>query len=288
MNESYGDIRQTSGAEHWKHFEKAWQALITYTYLGKTTPGLDLGATEVQMPLRHDMRNAAGGIMAAPLCIVAPEADWSDEECVPAPLIMTYEVLDPAVDVKRLAVVRDPISIGRTLGFSRSRVVDYDNRDRVIAISSGTSASLGDVPEGFYLVDNPPNDAADSPDLPPLRDVFRVVEQGENRHVIEKVIPELATPHSALHLGPINVALETAGIAALERAAGPGPFQVWHYSVMMMKAGYTGPFIASARVVNPAGPVFGVEMTMVDEGAKGDKPRIIATANASFRRAEAG
>jgi len=29
-------------------------------------------------------------------------------------------------------------------------------------------------------------------------------------------------------------------------------------------------------------------MTMVDEGAKGDKPRIIATANASFRRAEAG
>src|SRR4029079_10762135 len=109
MNESYGDIRQTSGAEHWKHFEKAWQALITYTHLGKTTPGLDLGATEVQMPLRHDMRNAAGGIMAAPLCIIAPEADWSDEECVPAPLIMTYEVLDPAVDVKRLAVVRDPI-----------------------------------------------------------------------------------------------------------------------------------------------------------------------------------
>jgi len=285
MNESFGDIRETNGADHWKHFEKSWQALITYTYLGKTTPGLDLGATEIQMPLRHDMRNAAGGIMATPLCVIAPEANWADDECVPAPVIMTYEILDPAVDVKRLKVIRDTISIGRTLGFSRSRVVDYDNPERVIALSSGTSASLGDVPPGFYLVDNPVNDARDSPDLPPLAQVFGVVEEGENRHVIAKVTPQLATPHSALHQGPINVALEAAAVAALERAAGPGAYQVWNYSVMMMKAGYTGPFVASATVINPAGPVFGVEMTMIDEGAKGDKPRIMATANASFRRA---
>ena len=283
MNESYGDIRETNGAEHWKHFEKSWQALITYTYLGKTTEGLDLGVTETQMPLRHDMRNAAGGIMAAPLCVLAPEADWADDECVPAPVIMTYEVLDPALDVKRLTVVRDTISIGRTLGFSRSRVVDADNRERVIAISSGTSASLGDVPPGFYKVDNPVNNAPDSPDLPPLRDVFGVTRQGENRLVIEKVTPELATPHSALHQGPINIAMEAAAMDALEREAGPGAYQVQSYSVMMVKPGYKGPFVASATVLNPAGPVFGVEMKLVDEGANG---RVMATANASFRRAE--
>ena len=283
MNESYGDIRETSGAAHWQHFAKAWQGLITYTYLGKTTAGLDLGVDETQMPLRHDMRNAAGGIMAAPLCVLAPEADWSDDECVPAPVIMTYEVIDPGLDVKRLTVIRQPASIGRTLGFSRSRVVDYDNRERVIALSSGMSVTLGDVPEGFFKVDNPVNDLADSPDLPPLSEVFGVVSEGDNRHVIAKVTPELATPHSALHQGPINVALETAGIAALEAAAGPGPYQVWTYSVMMVKPGYKGPFVASARVANPHGPVFGVEMSLVDEGANG---RVMAMANASFRRAE--
>jgi Uncharacterized protein, possibly involved in aromatic compounds catabolism len=282
MNESHGDIRETSGIDHWKHFEKAWQALITYTYLGKTTEGLDLGVSETQMPLRHDMRNAAGGITAFPLCVLAPEADWADDECVPAPVIMTYEILDPGHDVKRLTVLRDRASVGRTMGFSHSRIVDYDNHNRVIALSSGMSVTLGDVPPGFYKVDNPVNDAADTPDLPPLSKVFRVIEQGENRHVIEKVIPELATPHSALHQGPINVALETAGVAALERAAGPGPYQVWSYSVMMIKPGYQGPFVASAKVINPAGPVFGVEMSLIDEGANG---RLMATANATFRKA---
>ena len=38
------------------------------------------------MALRHDMRNAAGGIMAAPLCIFTPEAGgMNDDEDVPEP-----------------------------------------------------------------------------------------------------------------------------------------------------------------------------------------------------------
>jgi len=35
------------------------------------------------MPLRHDMRNATGGILAAPLCIAAPEPYWLDDAVVP-------------------------------------------------------------------------------------------------------------------------------------------------------------------------------------------------------------
>jgi hypothetical protein len=73
-----------SPEEHWKHFEKAWVALKSYTYLGKGTPVLDLGVDRETMPLRHDMRNSTGGITAAPLCIVAPEPYWRDDECVPA------------------------------------------------------------------------------------------------------------------------------------------------------------------------------------------------------------
>jgi len=152
-NEAYGDIRLMSPEEHWKHFEKSWVALKSYTYLGKPTPFLDTGAEKEEMPLRHDMRNSTGGITAAPLCILSPEAYWRDDECVPAPVTMHYDILDPARDVKRLEVIRDVISVGRTMGYSRARIVDQDNPSRVIAMSTGSSASLGDVPPGLYAVE---------------------------------------------------------------------------------------------------------------------------------------
>ncbi|MBA3055027.1 MAG: hypothetical protein FP826_08855 [Sphingomonadales bacterium] len=280
-NEAYGDIRTLTPEEHWAHFNKSWVALKSYTYLGKTTPFLDKGVTEEGMPLRHDMRNSGGGIMAAPLCVLSPEPYWRDDECVPAPVTMTYDVLDPGHDVKRLLVQREVISFGRQMGFSRSRIVDADNPQRVIAISTGSGVSLGDVPPGFEPVDNPVNEAPDSPDLPPLRDVFGIVREGDSRLVIGKVTPMIASPHSALHQGPINIALEAAAMDELERVTGISAYQVQNYTVLLVKPGYAGPFVSTAKVVNPDGPVYGVEATMIDEGAGN---RIIATASATFRR----
>lgn len=284
-NESYGDIRTLSPEEHWDRFAKSWVALQSYTYLGKGTPFLDVGVEGEEMPLRHDMRNSTGGVMAAPLCIASPEPWWRDDECVPAPVTMSYAVLDPAHDVKRIRVLRDVISIGRQMGFSRARIVDAADHDRVIAISTGSGVSLGDVPPGFYPVDNPVNDAPDSPDLPPLRDVFGVVPGAGGSLEIERVTPELSSPHSALHLGPINVALEAAAIDELSRAAGTPDFQVESWTVLMVKPGYVGPFRVVAKVVGaqPAAAAdrLGVEATMTDEGNGG---RIIATASAVFRR----
>jgi acyl-coenzyme A thioesterase PaaI-like protein len=279
---SHGDIRTVTPEEHWQHFEKTWQALKTYTYLGKTSPFLDVGVTREEMPFRHDMRNSTGGITAAPLCVLAPEPWWRDDECVPAPVTMTYEVLDPGADVTRLECLRDVISVGRTMGYSRSRIVDAADHSRVIAISTGSGASLGDVPPGFYLVDNPVNETPDSADLPRLRDVFGIVARPDGALVIPGVTPEIASPHSALHQGPINIALEAVAMDALERVLGTTDLQVEGYSVTFVKPGYVGPFVATADVVTPAGPRFGVEMTMRDEGAGN---RIMATAAAAFRRA---
>ena len=172
---SVADIRDTTPEEHWAHFERAWTKLLSYRYLGKGTPYLDKGVEREVMPLRGDMRNSTGGMMAAPLCIAAPEPWWRDDECVPAPVTMSYAVLDPAHDVRRIEVLREVISVGRQMGFSRARIVDADDHDRVIALSTGSGVSLGDVPPGFEPVDNPVYELEDSPDLPALRDVFGVV-----------------------------------------------------------------------------------------------------------------
>lgn len=280
-NEALGDIRTLTPDEHWKHFEKSWQALKSYTYLGKGTPFLDVGVDRETMPFRHDMRNSTGGVTAGPLCILAPEPYWRDDECVPAPVTMTYDILDPGHSVKRLEALRDVISVGRQMGYSRGRVVDADDHDRVIAITTGSGASLGDVPPGFYPVDNPVNDVADSPDLPPLRDVFGILQRPDDSLEIPNVTPMIASPHAALHQGPINFALEAVAMDELERVLGTADVQVDHYTVMFVKPGLVGPFVATATVVNAAGPRYGVEMTMRDEGHQG---RIIATASASFHR----
>lgn len=279
-NESYGDIRTLTPEEHWAHFAKSWVALQSYTYLGKGTPVLDTGVERETMPLRHDMRNSTGGIMAAPLCIASPEPWWRDDECVPAPVTMSYCILDPAHDVRRIEVLREVISIGRQMGFSRSRIVDADDHGRVIAISTGSGVSLGDVPPGFEPVDNPVTELVDSPDLPELRDVFGVHPGPDGGLQIDQVTPDLSSPHSALHLGPINIALEAAAIDELERVTGTRDHQVEAWTVLMVKPGYVGPFVARATVLG-RGDRVGIDATMTDEGNGG---RTIATVSAAFRR----
>jgi hypothetical protein len=133
------DIREVATEDHWAQFEKAWTALLSYRYLGKLSPGLDAdaGVEHETMPLRSDMRNSTGGVMAAPLCIASPEPYWLDDVVVPAPVVMSYEVLDAARDVKQVEVLRDVVHLGRTMGFSRSTIVDAADHGRVIAVSSG-------------------------------------------------------------------------------------------------------------------------------------------------------
>lgn len=274
------DIRNVDPDAHWDQFQDAWTALLTYRYLGKESVGVDAGVEIDTMPLRHDMRNAVGGINAAPLAIASPEPHWLDDAVVPAPVVMSYDVIDPARDVSRVHVLRDVIHLGRTMGFSRSRVVDADDHDRVIAISTGCGVSLGVVPGGFDAVDNPPLPVVDAPDLPSLSEVFGVIRQADGTWQLPLLDPTLSSPHAALHIGPINVALDTVAIEVAEAVAG-GPAQVESWTVVMVRPGTTGPFTASATHVGGVERI-AVEATLRDDGREG---RIIATANAVFRSA---
>jgi acyl-coenzyme A thioesterase PaaI-like protein len=275
------DIRNAQADEHWSQFEKAWTALLSYRYLGKLTPVLDVGVERETMPLRHDMRNSTGGIMAAPLCIAAPEPYWRDDECIPAPVVMAYEILDPARDVKRVEVLRDVIHLGRTMGFSRSRIVDEADHSRLIAVSTGTGVSLGAAPEQYEQVENPPIDVVDSPDLPPLHVVFGATRDADGAWRLPELQPEMASPHAALHLGPINIVLEAVAMERAAASAGTDALQVESWTVMMVRPGVGGPFRATGGVLGDTTARIPVQLTLHDEG-KDD--RVIATAVAVFGR----
>ena len=140
------DIRDGPQEQYWQRLREMMgsSGLLTYWYLGR---GFNQIEDPDTMRLRSDMRNATGGIMAAPLAIAAPETGgWRDREVVPAPVAYGLHILDAAREVATVRVTRTTVRRGRKMGFSRSEIVDADDPQRVIAITTGIGVTLGDAP----------------------------------------------------------------------------------------------------------------------------------------------
>jgi hypothetical protein len=234
------------------------------------------------MKLRHDMRNATGGIMAAPLCIAAPEGGGiSDEFAVPNPVIHSLQILDDARGVGRIEVVPEVLKLGQRMGFSRSLIVDADNRTRVIALAAGQGVSLGEVPPGFEKMDEEKIVVEDSPDLPPLYKVFGASQRDDGHWMLPELVIELASPDAALHLGPQHILLETAATDLAAERAGTDHLQMESWQVMFLARGKVGPVRADGEAFDGAGRI-GVRLVLHDEG-NGD--RAVTAASAVFRLA---
>jgi hypothetical protein len=276
------DIRETPAEEYWSDFENKWTALLTYRYLGRVSSVLDNAPDGTTMPLRHDMRNAAGGIMAAPLCIASPESGgMADDLFVPNPVIASMQILDDARDVTRVAVLAETVHLGRMMGFSRSRIVEAGNPDRVIALSTGMGVSLGSTPPGFEKVDNPPIDVVDSPSMAPLHQVFGARKRDDGSWTLPELQSEFASPDAALHLGPIHIVLETAANDLAAAHAGNDQIQIESWQVMFVARGKVGPFRVSGEAFEGGQGRLGVRLSLHDEG-NGD--RVTSTGSAVYRR----
>ncbi|MGH9216290.1 MAG: hypothetical protein ACRD0V_18355 [Acidimicrobiales bacterium] len=276
------DIRDGPIDEYWDRFERRWTGLLSYRYLGKSNPTLDRGGAGT-MRLRHDMRNPSGGIMAAPLCIASPESGgMADDAFVPNPVVASLHILDDARDVGEIEVRREVIRIGRQMGFSRSRIVDAANPERVIALAEGMGVSLGEPPPGFEPVDNPPLAIEDSPALPPLHVAFGARRRPDGAWELPELSDELSSPDAALHLGPIHVVLEAAATELASQEAGTDALQIEDWHVMFVARGKVGPFRVGGEAATGGLERIGCRLSLHDEG-NGD--RVVSTASAAFRPA---
>ena len=123
------DIRDlTSNPEEYAaELRRRWGGLLSYRYIGRNHASMDPGPVDDTVTLRHDMRNAAGGLLLAVLGIASPEGGhMSDLEAVPNPVIHSCQILDPGHDVRRIEIVSEELKRGRQMGYSRSRIVDAD------------------------------------------------------------------------------------------------------------------------------------------------------------------
>jgi hypothetical protein len=275
------DIRDGSDDEFWDRLRAMMgpDGLISYWYLGRA---FNQDQDPETMRLRRDMRNPAGGILAAPLAIAAPETGgWRDREVVPVPVAYSLHILDDAADVAEIRVVRSTVRQGRTMGFSRSEITDAARPGRVIAVTTGIGVKLGDAPPGFRPIDLPP-DIPDTDDLPPLHVVFGARRDPDGWR-LPALDPRLASTSASLHLGPIHVVFEAAAMEAVAALTSTDAIQAEDWDVHFTAPGTVGPFLVAAEAVADGdgrkGRV-GVRLTLVDEGR--DR-KVVASGLAVYR-----
>jgi len=279
------DIRETPADEYSKELEYRWTSLLSYRYIGRNHGSMNTGPVDNTVTLRHDMRNAAGGIMAAVLAISSPEGGGrSDLVSVPNPVIHSSQILDDARDVKRIEVFQSEVlKEGTKMDYSRSKIVDADNHDRVIAFTEGQGASIGTPPPGLERMPEAKIEIVDSPDLPPLWEVFGARRRSDGHWELPELSVELASPDAALHLGPQHIVLETAAIELAADLVGTDLLQVQTWHVMHLARGKIGPFRVDGEAVAGAEGRVGVRMTLHDEG---NDDRAITSGSAVFRRVD--
>jgi hypothetical protein len=274
------DIRELEGDEYAAELARRWGGLLSYRYIGAKSSSMNVNVTDTSIALRHDMRNGSGGLLIAPLAIASPESGgWSDLDVVPNPVIHSCQILDPGADVQRLQVLSETLKQGRQMGYSRSRIVDADNPSRVLALTEGQAVSLGVPPEGIEKFDPEPIIVEDSPDLPPLWQVFGGGKRDDGHWALKELVVELGSPDGALHIGPQQVVMETAAMEMAAHAAGT-PLQAVSSHVMFLARGKVGPFrIDATPFVGPDGMV-GARTMLHDEGAG---ERAVSTGSYLFR-----
>ncbi len=262
--------------------KRRWTGLLSYRYIGRNHSAMNTGPADNTVTLRRDMRNAAGGLLVAPLSISSPEGDvGSDLVTVPNPVIHSCQVLDDARDVKRIEVVQSEVlHSGTRMGYSRSKIVDADNHDRVIAFTEGQGARIGTVPEGLEKMDEDKLEIVDSPDLPPLWEVFGAQRRKDGHWELPELSVELASPDAALHIGPQHVALETAAIDYAAALVGTDRLQIESWHVMFLARGKIGPFRVDGEAARGTDGKVGARLVLHDEG-NGD--RRVTAASALFR-----
>ncbi|MCV7170562.1 hypothetical protein H7I41_11615 [Mycobacterium manitobense] len=267
------DIRElTDSHEYAEELRRRWGGLLSYRYIGRQYATMDPRDVDDTVAVRHDMRNPTGGLLLAVLSIAAPESGhMSDLEAVPNPVVHSCQVVDPGRDVRRFEVVSEELRRGRQMGYSRAKIVDADRPDRVLALIEGQGVSIGVPPEGLQKMEVDNIEVVDSPDLPPLWQVFGGHRRPDGHWALPELSADVASPDAALHIGPQFALLETAATDAAARLAGTGRLQGASSHVMFMARGTAGPFRAESEAMTGTDGLVAARVVLYDEG-NGDRP----------------
>jgi hypothetical protein len=169
--------------------------------------------------------------------------------------------------VHRIEIVSEELKRGRQMGYSCSKIVDADQPTRVLALTEGQGISIGTPPEGLQKMSVEPIEVTDSPELPPLWQVFGGHRRADGRWALPELDDKVASPDAALHIGPQFVILETAALDLAADIAGTDQLQGVSSHTMFVARGKVGPFRVDGEPFAGADGTVAVRVVMHDEGA---------------------
>jgi hypothetical protein len=111
-----------------------------------------------------------------------------------------------------------------------------------------------------------PLEVVDSPDLPPLWQVFGGHRRPDGHWALPELAADVASPDAALHIGPQFVIGETAAADAATDLAGTDSLQAVSSHVMFLARGKVGPFRVETEPMLGADGTLAVRTVMHDEG----------------------
>ena len=270
-------------SDFWAEFEAVMggpDGLMTYRYLGTHAHAVDRHHATGSLRLRSDLRGEHG-LLAAPLTILVADVIGilDDAIAVPAPTQIALEIIDDGAGVDEVYCVGEMFHEGRSQLFSRARLVDAADHDRVLAVCRDAGAVMAPAPEGYHYVDPGPG-VPDSPSLPPLWQAFGAVRRADGGLEIPELTGRIGSTSGSLHHGPTQIVLETAASDAAVAAAGSDALRLRHWHVTFSARGTEGPFVSGTEVVSARGDTVVVEAELRDEGVG----RLIAAASAVYAR----
>ena len=150
------------------------------------------------------------------------------------------------------------------------QLLDGDRPERVLARIEGQGVSIGTPPEGLQKMEVDAIEVVDSPELPPLWQVFGAHRRPDGHWALPELSAKAASPDATVHIGPQFVVLETAAADAVAAVAGTDRLQGTSSHVMFTARGEVGPFRADTEAVAGAGDTVAVRV-LLHEG-NGDRP----------------
>jgi hypothetical protein len=216
------------------------------------------------MRIRSDMRGSVG-VQAAPLgvALLGVAGINVDPLAVVSPTRIDVHVFEPAADVAEVHLDGRVLREGRSQYFTEARFTDAADPARLVAIG-GTHWSVG-PPNPDFVYQDPGEGVDDSPDLPPLYEVFGARRRDDGNLEIPALGPELGG--DALHQGPFQVVPEAAATLAARDAVGTDRFWIEHQGTSIITRGAGTPLVTHAEVLRVAEGCVNVRVELRAEGA---------------------
>lgn len=251
--------------------------LMSYRYLASAPRAVDRDHAENMLPLRADLRTAAGAALTAPVAIAMLDTAGINVDPINILALtqINVELVNPAVALDSLYFGGRVLTEARSQIFTEGTIYGDEDRTSAIGFGSANWSVICPTPEGFTYPE-PGIGVTGQANVPPLWEAYFGRRRADGLLEVPGLRSEIGTDR--LHHGPMLVITETAALEAAARAVGHDRLRVQNLSMTLVAPARVGPFVARPVCMVTHGNSVSCRVELRDEG----RGRVVAVATYSM------